>query len=76
MLKPAMSLAEAFRRRDEIKQAGRAIYFSGSPGEELYEIEIVEQSHNKPNWYVVTLKREDDHSTALNLPGEMMVSVK
>jgi hypothetical protein len=76
MLKPEMSLSEAFRRRDEIKQAGRAVYFSSGPGEESYEIDIVEKSHNKPNWYVVTLKRDDDHATALNLPGEMIVTVR
>ncbi len=76
MLKPQMTLAEAFRRRDEIKEAGRSVYFSGSPGEELYEIELVDRSHNKPNWYVVMLRREDEHATSLNLPGEMMVNVK
>ena len=76
MLKTEMTLAEAFRRRDEIKQAGRAVYFSGSPGEELYEIQFIDLSHKKPNWYIVTLQRDDDHGTSLNLPGEMIVTVK
>jgi hypothetical protein len=76
MLKPEMSLAEAFRRRDEITQAGRAVYMAGTSDEESYQIEFVAPSHNRPNWYVVTLKRDDDHATSLNLPGEMKVTVK
>jgi hypothetical protein len=76
MLKPEMSLAEVFRRHEEIKEAGQAVYFKGNTADELYQIDFVEPSPNKANWYVVSLKRDDDHATSLNLPGEMIVTVK
>jgi hypothetical protein len=76
MLRPEMTLAEAYRRRAEISEAGQAIFIPGSSVDEFFEIDLVDPSEHRPNWYIVTMKRDDDHTTALNLPGEMMVRVK
>jgi hypothetical protein len=71
-----MSLAEAYRRRDEIKQIGKGIYFRSDTAQTSYPLDFVEQSRRKPNWYVVMLQRTDDYSSAFSLPGDVIVLVE
>ncbi len=71
-----MSLAEAYRRREEIKRCGKAIYFRADTADELYPLDFVETPHRKPNWYTVMLKRTDEYSSAFSLPGDVIVRVE
>ncbi len=76
MQKYEMSLAEAYRRREEIKRIGKGIYFRADTADEMYPLEFVERPQRKPNWYMVMLKREGDHSSAFSLPGDVIVLVE
>ncbi len=76
MRKSEMSLAEAYRRREEIKQIGKTIYFRADTADELYPLDFVDLPQRKPNWYMVTLKRDDDYSSAFSLPGDVTVTVQ
>ncbi len=71
-----ISLNEAFVRRSEIKKMGQAIYFKGDADDEYFEINFLEKSERRPGWYLVTMMRDDEHSTAFNLPGQIQVMVK
>ncbi len=70
-----MSLAEAYRRRAEIKRIGKCIYFRADTAEDLYPLDFVETPRRKPNWYMVLLTREGDHSSAFSLPGDVIVLI-
>ncbi len=76
MEKLEMSLAEAYRRREEIKRIGKTIYFRADTAEDSYPLDFVDISHRKPNWYMVMLKRADEHSSAFSLPGDVIVLVE
>ncbi len=76
MPKAEMRLAEAYRRREEIRRSGKAIYFRTDTADKLYPLEFLEKPHRKPNWYMVTLKRAEGHSSAFSLSGDVMVLVE
>ncbi len=75
MQKSEMSLAEAYRRRDEIREIGKAIYFRADTADELYPLDFIDKPQRKPNWYMVILKRADDSPSAFSLPGDVTVLV-
>lgn len=71
-----ISLSEAFVRRSQIRAMGQAIYFQGDTADDYYEISFVEKPERRPGWYLVTMKRNDGHSTSFSLPGQVKVMIK